>query len=372
MTLLIGFAALAIDLGQLYVVRAELQRAADAAALAGASAYFSEAALAGDIPELTYMIETRSQEASLANRTYRAQTILDSADVVMGSYDFDHPEGDLDTSGALRFNAVQVTTRRTSESANGPIRLLFGGLLGVDERGVVATATAVADDRFAGLRLDRDIAVPFIPFTIDSGLYEELAANGDDHFAYDGAVYETGDGIPEVRLYPWRHFPGDPADVWDDVFTVDDDGQGNFGVLEFGGGGAAATADRVLTGVTAAELQAETGMSELTFCDDLGNPTSIQMSGNPGVQAGVADALEQRIGDVVGFFIHEEVIGSGTNVEYQTVGVRFGRIMDVKLTGNPSRRHLMVQPVAYNGPEVIVRKYAPSSNGRIGRAILVR
>ena len=37
--MLIGFAALAVDFGMLYDARSETQRAADAAALAGASAY---------------------------------------------------------------------------------------------------------------------------------------------------------------------------------------------------------------------------------------------------------------------------------------------------------------------------------------------
>ncbi|MBU0617345.1 MAG: hypothetical protein KKI02_06495 [Planctomycetes bacterium] len=372
MVVVIGIAALAIDLGQLYVVRAELQRAADAAALAGASSYFSDAGLAQDIPELSYLIDTRSQEVSLANLTRHAGTVLDLADIVIGAYDHDYPEADLDVSGSLRFNAVQVTARRTSDSPNGPVTMFFAGIFGVDESGVVAQATAVADDRFAGLRLERGFGYPFIPFTIDIDLYNDMVVNGHDGFSYDDGVYGTGDGIPEVRLYPWKHFGGDPSDPWDDVYTVDDSGQGNFGILEFGGGGAAATSERIRNGVSAAELEAEIGTSELRFYDDLGNPITYQMSGSPGVQAAVADALEQRIGDMVGFFIHDGVTGSGASVEYRTVAVRFGRIMDIRLKCNPSERGLSVQPTAYSGSEVIVRRYAPETDGQIGRAMLVK
>jgi hypothetical protein len=372
MVVIIGIAALAIDLGQLYVTRAELQRAADAAALAGATSYFSDAGLAQDIPELNYMIDTRAQEVSLANLTHHAGTILESADIVIGAYDYDYPEADLDVSGALHFNAVQVTARRTTDSPNGPITLFFARLIGVEESGVVATATAIADDRFRGLRLDRDLGCPFIPFTIHTNLYEEMASNGEDHFSYDDGVYETGDGVPEVKLYPWKSTVGDPNDPMDDVFATDDSGQGNFGVLEFGGGGAAATAERVLRGVTAAELETEIGSSELTFCDELGNPTTVLMSGHPGVQAGTADALEQRIGDVVGFFVHDLVIGSGTNTEYRTVGVRFGRLIDVRLTGNVADKRVLIQPVPYTGSEVLINTYARSTNGQVGRAILVK
>jgi hypothetical protein len=372
MTLLIGFAALAIDLGQLYVARAELQRAADAAALAGASAYFSDAGLAQDTTELSYMIDLRAQAAALANPTHHAETILDLSDIVIGAYDFDYPDGDLDTSGSLRFNAVQVTTRRTTDSAGGPIALFFGGLIGVEQGNVVATATAVADDRFRGLWLNDPDDPPLIPFTISIDLYDDMVANGDDNYSYDGAVYETGDGIPEVRLFPWRHFPGDPADPWDDVYELDDAGEGNFGILEFTGTGAHATSDRILSGITAAELQAEIGTSELTFYDDTGNPTTYQMSGAPGIQAGTTDALEQRIGDVVGYFVHDQITGSGTNVEYRIVGVRVGRIMSLYLYGNPTKRHLSVQPVAHSGPNVMTDSNAPSTGGQLGRSILVK
>src|SRR5262245_51463113 len=46
MALIIGMAALALDLGNMYLIRGELQRAADAAALAGAGAYASVPGLA--------------------------------------------------------------------------------------------------------------------------------------------------------------------------------------------------------------------------------------------------------------------------------------------------------------------------------------
>jgi hypothetical protein len=372
LTLLIGFAALAIDLGQIYVVRAELQRAADAAALAGASSYFSDAGLVQNLAELGHAIETRSQEVSLANQTHNAETILDLPDIVIGTYDFDFPDAALDASGAVPFNAVQITTRRTAASSNGPIAMFFGGIFGVDERGVIAEATAVADDRFRGLRLDEEIDFVFIPLTMRESHYEYLVVNGNDDYSYDGEVYESGDAIPEVRLYPWRLFPGTPADPWDDVFEMDDEGAGTFGVLEFTGSGAATTADRILNGVSAEELREEVGTSELTFYDEEGNPTTYPMTGAPGIQAAAADALEQRLGQVVGFFVHDQVTGTGTNVEYRIVGVRFGRLMGADLRGDPSQRDVVVQPVAYSGPGVIISTYVPSSGGYMGRAVLVK
>jgi hypothetical protein len=372
MVLIIGIAALAIDLGQLYVVRAELQRAADAAALAGASAYFSDAGLAQDVPVLSHMVDTRSQEVSLENPTIGAGTILDLADIVMGYYDREYPEADLDTSGLPRFNAVEVTTRRTSESPNGPVDLLFAGIFGVDESGVIARATAVADDRFAGFRLEEGSYLPLVPFTLDIDLYDDMVVNGEDRWSYDRRVYRVGDGIPEVRLYPWKLSGARTGTTSDDLYTLDDSGAGNFGILDFTGGGTAATSDRILNGVSAEDLIAEVGTSELTFYDDAGSPTTYSMSGGPGVSVAVAAALHRRVGDVVGFFVHDTVTGSGTNAEYRIVGVRFGRLMEVHLLTSPWYRRVLIQPAAYSGSEVIVTEYAPSTNGQIGRAILVK
>src|SRR5215470_11771544 len=74
MVLILSCAALAIDLALLYMNRNELQRAADAAALAGASAYFTNAGLAQDIPKLQEIANERATEFALANTTQQRAT----------------------------------------------------------------------------------------------------------------------------------------------------------------------------------------------------------------------------------------------------------------------------------------------------------
>ena len=61
--LMLGCIVLAVDVGQLCVTRAELQRAADAAALAGASGYFTDPGLIQDVPRLTEAIHHRADQA---------------------------------------------------------------------------------------------------------------------------------------------------------------------------------------------------------------------------------------------------------------------------------------------------------------------
>ena len=58
-----GFASLTIDVGLLYNAKADLQRTADAAALAGASAYLTDAALAQEHAQVEQIVIRASQHA---------------------------------------------------------------------------------------------------------------------------------------------------------------------------------------------------------------------------------------------------------------------------------------------------------------------
>jgi len=84
------------------------------------------------------------------------------------------------------------------------------------------------------------------------------------------------------------------------------------------------------------------------------------------------DAVQARIGDVVGFFIHESLSGNGSNAQYVICGIRFGRIMDCILTGKQTNRAIVIQPCEYTSSAVIVDTSAPSTDGCVGRPVLVR
>ena len=74
MTLLIGFAALAIDVGYMYSVQAELQKAADASVLAGATQLH-------DYPEIIDIAQ------AYAEQNYpNSGTILADSDIEVGNW----------------------------------------------------------------------------------------------------------------------------------------------------------------------------------------------------------------------------------------------------------------------------------------------
>lgn len=360
---MMGFGALAIDLGRLYTARGELQRAADSAALAGVSSYFSDAGLLQDAPALGTMARSRAGTLALRNPTLGAYTQLESPDLVLGTLDVSDPHSVLDTSGGARLNAVQIMVRRTEGSRNGPVDFLFAHIFGRAHGGVVASATAVVDDRFAGFRTT-EINQILLPFTIHRDYYEDMLVSGGDQWTFeDDRPVATSDGVPEIKLFPWK-LSGHSSP----------EGAGNFGALNIGDedSGLPPIAWQILHGISAEQLERTLGTSTLIFYDAFGNPVAYEIPGTPGMKAAMEDELHQREGDVVAFFLHDAYWDSGSRCTYRIVDIRFGRVMHVDLTGSPKNKALLLQPVAYTGPGVIVSEHAPSSQGAAGYARLVR
>lgn len=366
LVVLIGFASLTLDVGAMYNTRADLQNAADAAAMAAASAYITPEMTAirlgksTDISEVLQFGIARAQATGLSNRSFAAGgTTISSDDIEFGWIDVESATSDLDAGVAPnKHNAVRVTTRRTKESANGPLYLFFAPIFGKHTANVTATAVAVFDDRFGRFDVAIPQSAPLWPFTIEENEYKMWTLSAADEFTYDEdqGVQSGKDGVSEVQLYP------------------DKLASGNYGLLNIGSPSQGTTdlSNQILNGVSPSDLQTETGSSELTFYDDSGDPQSYEMTGNPGLKASLNDSVSKRIGDIVGFFLHDSVSGSGSGTTYRITGIRFARVMDVNLKGSSSQRGLWVQPVTYLGPGVIIISGAPTSDGVAGRIVLAR
>jgi hypothetical protein len=362
---MIGFGALAIDLGQLYTARGELQRAVDSAALAGVSSYFTDAGLMGDQEALTTLAQSRAGGVALHNPTLGASTQLETPDLVLGTLDAGNPHALLDPSGAARLNAVQVLLRRTAGSANGPVDYLFARIFGLNHGDVVAAATAVVDDRFAGYR-ETETNRLLLPFTIHRDYYEQMLASGGDEWSFGGELTShVADGVPEIKLYPWK-LSGVKGKL--------PDGAGNFGALDIGSdtSGLPPIEWQIIHGITPEQLESAIGTATVVFFDESGNPVSYEIGGTPGLKAGMEDALRQREGELIGFFLHDSYWDSGSGCVYHIIDIRFGRVMHTDLAGSPKTKGLLIQPVAYTGPGVIISEYAPSCQGAAGYARLVR
>jgi Flp pilus assembly protein TadG len=377
LTVMLGAAALTVDVGQLYTARAQLQRAADSAALAGASAYASDAMMrvrmatggADSLSQVKGLAETRADQFSNLNNTLGSPTQVAGDAITTGWINvFSNSEPIQTNPAANDYNAVRVVVTRsagTAEGSNGPVPLFFAPIFGKITAEASASAVAIFDDRVSGF----ETSVPgagMLPFTIHEDAFASELAFGGDQYAYDGTsnvVSKASDGIREIRLYPYP-LSGSGYSA----------GDGNFGVLNIGTGHQGVEAERVqiLNGVSPADFEAEIGTSDLTFADDAGDPVKYDMTGSPGLEATLSDAINQIKGHVVGFFLHDNVILSGSNAIYTITAVRFGRVMDCRLTGPPNQRGLFLQPVSYAGGGVKIDTDAPPTGGLVGLVILAR
>lgn len=145
LVLMLTLAGVVIDLGHLYVVKQELQSAAEAGALAGARALFS--LTNPDEPQPAYVHCDTAQAAALAavqlNKADGKTLSIPSEDVQVGLWHYVDGKWQFDTATCSNeINAVQVITRRTA-AVNGPVNLIFAPFLGKDSVELTAKATAM-------------------------------------------------------------------------------------------------------------------------------------------------------------------------------------------------------------------------------------
>lgn len=141
MVMILSFAALAIDVGHITATRAELQHAADAAALAAAS----QLGLAESLGPTTVALEVAKKYAG-SNKVVNEVPCLEDADVVYGQAVLDGDRYRFVPGGAW-FDAVRVTIRRTEGSTNGPLPLFFAPIMGKHHTNVAASAAAMLTPR---------------------------------------------------------------------------------------------------------------------------------------------------------------------------------------------------------------------------------
>jgi Flp pilus assembly protein TadG len=147
------FVSLAIDVGKVMAARTELQAAADAAALAGASA------INPDTGEINVDIaRERAAATALSNKAYEG---VETAIVIDPLADVEFPEPDQ----------VKVTVRRTEATGN-PVLLHFAQTVGLPFLSVQADATAEA----VQLNSICEHLAPFAPVNPPGGFITDCSA----------------------------------------------------------------------------------------------------------------------------------------------------------------------------------------------------
>ncbi len=335
---LLAMAAFAIDYGRIGLAKAELQRAADAAALAGAHELFLGMTPAGQLS--TELLESRVRAATKEYASINAMSggtslVVQDVDLEVGYLADPHASGGpLDTSEPQSFNTVRVHLRRDAES-NGSIPMSFARVLGKESADVRVSATATFVHSAAGFKKPSGEAspgLPILPFALDLETWQlATAGDGQDDWKWDAArekVTHGGDGIGEFNLYP------------QDTGSAANRGTVNIGTSS---NSTSHIARQILLGVSQEDWEFHDG--SLTF-DENGE---LLLNGNPGISAGFKDELDDIRGLTRIVPIFSKVEGEGGNAIYTIVEWGGIRILDVDLTGKEKRVIVQAAEVVTGG-----------------------
>jgi len=214
LVVLLGFLAMAFDLGRAAVIRTQLQNAADSAAMAGASALGTDNLLVsnGNQGSDIAAAGTRSQTFAQANgydlNDTKSVVLNTTTDVTVGILtNPGNQSQSLATTGAVPLNSVQVNTFVNS-GHGGQLQFLFAPVLGMKATDVQATATATVQ-LFAvnSLKAIPNVNSPILPITMSYPDWLKMVNNqtGQDLYKWDtttAQVLSGSDGLDEQQLYP--------------------------------------------------------------------------------------------------------------------------------------------------------------------------
>jgi Flp pilus assembly protein TadG len=343
---LVAFLALAIDVGYLYAVRAELQRTADSAAIAACWELIDQDGPAGSESATSLSCDAKDKAIQFASLNHVASSSpgLATDDVVVGYMANPANPNDplIAVPGGTMPNAVQVRVQRNN-TQNGKVSLFFAKALGNNDASLEAQATAALVSTFSGFQSPADGSnLNILPFALDENTWNGLTTYGADSWNYNPdtkSVTAGCDGVKEVNLYPQG--TGSP---------------GNRGTVDIGGSNnsTADIARQIVSGISPSDMAAMGGSIQF------GEDGILHLNGDTGISAGVKDELASIIGKPRIIPIFRSVVGPGNNADYSIVKFVGVRILDVKLTGSMSSKRVIIQPcnvVAKGGI------YEPNSTG---------
>lgn len=324
---LVAIMAMTLDLNNISIARSELQRSADASALAACWELYDQKILSSPAEDLTYNVQ-QSAESVAANNEVGGESPSVSyqhSDIMIGEWSVDDTEIQA-TNDESRFNAVRVTLRREVD-VNGQVPLHFARVLGIEGQSLRSSSTAVLLRSVRGFSLppDTEQTLDILPIALDLQTWNQvLAGTTSDSFRIvNGQVVSGSDGISECSLYP--EGTGAP---------------GNRGTVDIGGSNNSTNdiSRQILTGISIQDLE------------DLGRPLTfdeqgyLDLNGDTGLSAGIKDELASIVGRRRIIPIYESVSGNGNNAVYRIVRFEGVTILSVKLTGSPKQKHVTIQP----------------------------
>lgn len=210
MPVLLGFVALTVDTGYLYMVRTELQVAADAAALAGAWTLYDEYGQGDEIAaraeaERFAGLNLKMDNWPLGEDGFELGWIPDPYD----------PASPFTPTFVEEANTVRVVVRRTAATGN-PVKMFFASIFGVHQVDLAATASVTmmgvqqADGVPLALR-----APGFGP--IDPDIVQANPGKDGPSEPADGVAFEIGEQVTLFTFGKGKKSPVHLMLITDDI-----------------------------------------------------------------------------------------------------------------------------------------------------------
>lgn len=328
--------AFVLELSRLRYTKGQLQAAADAGALAGASrlrltsseletTFFS---LEGEgIQDLRKTVQDVVSANTIAHLGPKRASIfvvqenadnLDDGEIVIGHYGSDGFVPSLTSC-----NAVRVRACLTDGHPNGPLPLWFNGFLTAKASGLHAEAIA---------RVERPTLLPFLVYQPQWDWL--MAGNGADLFAIDSSnhsVTSGADGILETTVFP---------NDWDGLNIP----PGNFGWFDIGSGSDTTTLMRQVDSGPSPEDMAFHG-DKLATGDFVSGTTGLRTGTEIAFVGGESGGITYLgiIGKPRLIALYDYATGQGTKASFRISKFVLARVVSVDLSGGGSG--IVVQPL---------------------------
>jgi len=372
---IMAFTAFTVDVGYIALTKAELKNAADAAALAAAAelpAGFGAGAEL-NLAEVDAIARQAAVDVAGANPAGDLSSVYADGDrdVRFGQIQWDSDSQSWQkTWGVAPYNLVEVSPRRNEEfedpeveepvpnsGGDRPLNLFFAPVIGHTKAGLAVSSSAgMLPGAGFRIRSGSGMTVGVLPIALDDPTWNGvLVGIGPDEWTYDpdtGAITPGPDGIVEANLYPHGSAIMPP---------------GNRGTVDLGSSNNS-TNDikrQILYGLNEYDLSFFGG--ELRF--DQG---PLYINGDTGLSAAIKDELNQIKGQPRAIPIFTAVSGPGNNATYTITKFVGIRILDVQLTGSPSKKHVTVQPAPYVDATVVPGDVTISEDTIFTQPVLVQ
>ncbi|MDB4786470.1 pilus assembly protein TadG-related protein [Planctomycetaceae bacterium] len=331
---LMGMLAFSIDYGFLRVVKTDLQRSADAACLAAVIDLVPNPDGTQNLDDVSARVREYVQNnMSTATGAISGFVVL-AADIEIGRYDentiYDTGPVTLHQTGIM--DAVRVTLRRDG-SANGEVPLYFAKVLGIAEKPVTVTATAVLR-RGIALKGEGDI----LPFALPESFWDSLGA-GEELNIYNDNKIEDGFGNQVTVLD-----------------ALGNSVPGNWGTVDIGleANSTRDLSDQIIQGLDQFDLNALHADGRIPTTTELKAPVTFQAE--TGLSVGMKDAVRQIHGQTRIIPIYDTIngefvanSGTGNNAEFHTVKWGVVEVVDSRWNGNRNTWIRSIKAYTYDG-----------------------